>query len=789
MIIIRDDKMIEKYIRDDILIITPNSYKKRILLKQKKLCNIKFMTLSELKQQLLFSYDERAIYYLMKKYHYKYDIAKMYLDNLYYIGDIQNSKIFHLKNMKEELNEEKLLLYNSHFRNYLTTKEIVFFGYMFTKFDYQLINEIKKITKVHIIEESNSQENDLIAYEFSTIEDEICFVATKIINLLKQNVSYQHIKLMNIDDSYYNTIKRIFSFYHLDISIPDSSLYSNTKVQSFLKELNQTKNWKDAFSTISKDSKIYQSLISICNRYTFTRQIDFSIIQCIEEEIKKTRIEPPQESLKIFSIDDYITPDDFVFLMNFNQNSVPKIYKDEDYLSDSIKEQLNLDTSMTLNQLEKEKVTQKLKSISNLTITYKRKTPYQEYYPSNLIKEMNIVVKKDNNEEKYLYSNLYNKIELTKKLDKMIKFNEIADDISLLYHNIKDLSYLTYNNQFTGISKQSFLKSLNHKLLLSYSSIDQYYRCSFRYYLQHILKLSKYEENFAIFIGNLFHYILSVAFLDNFDFEKEFSNYLKDYNGNYKENFFIKKLKGELKFVIETIQKQNDLSHFKQERYEERVYMNQTGNISITFMGVIDKIKYYKQNDKNYIVIIDYKTGYPETNLKNTVYGLEMQLPIYLYLANHLKQIKNVEVVGIYLQKILNKKLTRDFNKDYQQERRNQLKLEGYSVDDEEILEQFDITYKDSDMIKGLKKGSNGFYAYSKMLSRQQIVSLNRLVSKKIEEAKNNILEAKFDINPKQIGETLKGCEFCEYKELCYRKEEDIIHLKEYKDLSFLDNE
>ena len=32
----------------------------------------------------------------------------------------------------------------------------------------------------------------------------------------------------------------------------------------------------------------------------------------------------------------------------------------------------------------------------------------------------------------------------------------------------------------------------------------------------------------------------------------------------------------------------------------------------------------------------------------------------------------------------------------------------------------------------------------------------------------------------------LVGCNYCKYKDICYMKNEDIVKVKEYQDLSFL---
>ena len=66
---------------------------------------------------------------------------------------------------------------------------------------------------------------------------------------------------------------------------------------------------------------------------------------------------------------------------------------------------------------------------------------------------------------------------------------------------------------------------------------------------------------------------------------------------------------------------------------------------------------------------------------------------------------------------------------------------------------------------------------------------LFKLIDKNIDLAIKEIIEAKYDVNPKQVGNDLVGCEFCGFKDICFKNNKDIVHLKEYKDLSFLGGE
>ena len=80
-----------------------------------------------------------------------------------------------------------------------------------------------------------------------------------------------------------------------------------------------------------------------------------------------------------------------------------------------------------------------------------------------------------------------------------------------------------------------------------------------------------------------------------------------------------------------------------------------------------------------------------------------MQLPVYLYLAKNSKRLKNIKVAGFYLQKILNNEVSVDKTKTYEQLKKRNLLLQGYSNEDQSILSEFDTSYADSNIIKGLK--------------------------------------------------------------------------------------
>ena len=788
-IIIIGDTMYE-FIKDNTLIITNNKTNIiKYISSLNKLINIKVITPKELISNYYFNYNNKTIYYLMNKYNIKYDIAKIYINNMYYVNESStNNKINKIYEIKKDLIDNNLLITNNYFKEYLNNKNIVIYNM------YNIPNIIKDILSNYKYEVINDNSNNYkhSIYEFNTLDDEVAFVANKCVELINNNIDINKIYLTNLNDEYRLIIKRIFSMFNIPILLNDNySIYnthtSNLFLEYYESNINNTLNKLEENITKS-EIDIYNKIVNICNKYIWCDDY-IDIKELIINDLKNTNIDISlkENVIKEISIDTHINSDEYVFLLGFNQGIIPIIKKDEDYFSDKDKLLLGIETSIDNNILEKNKVISIISNIKNLFISYKLKTLTDTYTISNINEELEYEVIKDT-KINYNYSNLYNKLLLSKSLDIFNKYGTINNDLSILYSNYPSIDYRKYDNKFKGINKDDLYSYLDNKILLSYSSLDNYNRCNFRFYINNILKLSIYEETFMQFIGNLFHYVLSKAFTNNFNYDEVFDSYIKDKINSKKEKYFIKKLKEELKFIIDTINNHNKHCSMDNEVYEQKVYVNIEGNIKVTFMGIIDKLK-YKELDNNYIcAIIDYKTGNPNLELNNIIYGIDMQLPIYIYLTRNYFN-KNIEVAGFYLQKILNNEINADSKNSYEDLKRKNLLLQGYSNSNTDILEYFDNSYTDSNVVKSLKMTSKGFYSYSKVLDDKTIDKLVSITEEKIKESTNDILNAKFDINPKRIGGKDLGCEFCKFKDICFKTEKDVVNLKEYKNLEFLEGE
>lgn len=785
------------YIKDDTILVIPSSIKENVITtitKEKPLTNIKYISLEELRRKIIFDYDEKAIFYLMNKYNIKYDVAKIYLDNIIYVceSDIKDIKVTKLLDIKKEIEENKLNIISMY--NEYKNKSIIVYGYHFiSEFDLKMLKKLSN--KVNVVAISNSDNKHKYIYEFKTIKEEVEYIFEHIASLLNKGICINNIKIMGLTNDYYGIMKRYSEIYNIPIMLPNEGNIYSTEIGNYfiqnISDNNVFENIKNKVDSSEDNIDIINKLINICNKYVWSNNL-LEVKDLIIHDMKNTKLKTKElkNSIKLISFGEEVKDEDYIFIMGFNYGSIPVIYKDEEYLSDKLKMSLGLSTSVVKNKKEKEYIISKIKNIKNLMITYKLSNNTESYTISNLNDELKLEIIKEN-KLFYTYSDKANKIKLASNIDKLVKFGVKEKELSLLYSNYKNINYLEYKNNYTKINREEFKEYINNELSLSYSNMDNYFKCGFRYYLNNILKLNPYEETFMTILGNLFHEVLSKAFSDDFDLSKEYNNFLDKqiYEFSNKELYFIKKAKEDLKFVIETIKKQYQYTSLNKAMYEEKVCIDKSNSVKVTFNGIIDKVLYEEKDNNTIVCIIDYKTGNPDININNAIYGLGLQLPIYLYLSKNMEKINNVEIAGFYLQKILNKEIVKDYKHTYLSLLEDGLKLQGYSNDNIEILRELDDSYDNSNMIKSLKTTKTGFYSYSKVISNEQIDNLINLVDKKIEEARDSILDVSFDINPKKIGKENIGCKYCNFNDICYMEQKDIMELKEYKNTEFLGGE
>ncbi len=756
------------------LIICPNDVKKQILMKesnQNEIKNQKFMTPHEFFSEYFFSYDYQTISYIMKKYNCPVSIAKEYLSNLTFIEDIDyhNKKLIFLRDLKKELKEKELLFISQPFQVSLPSKKLSF-KHVFDLNQYQE----KVLGKVEVPEVTLN----FPVYRFDTLEEEAHFVCVEIRKLLQKGIPLSKIFLCNVSEDYYFVMDKLFSYYGIPIEISyQNSIYSTTIVQNYLKTGELDLESKDPIT--KSICRILGDLVELEDDST-KQEI---LIDCLKNTfLPNTHYE---EAITIHDLKDRpFEEDEYVFVLGFNQDSLPSIQKDISYLSDSDKEEVELYSTKYINNREKKVIAYLLSQIKNLTISYKNSSFSSKFYPSSMIDEYKLEVK-DVEVNDTEYSDLYNQIRLGDALDTYYLYgekNKVLEELSLYYNH----EYGDYDSSFTGINEDTFLKNLSYPLRLSYTALNSYRECGFKYYINNVLKLGSYEQTFAALVGSLYHEILSLYKNPGFDLDIAWNKYLEEKDLSLKDTVLLVRIRKDLEELLSVLKKQQTYTTFNQEYYEKLLKVKVRDDILVEFIGYVDKIMTLQNISDTYFSIVDYKTGTIDTHIEPMKYGLHMQLPIYLYLIQKSNVFDSPIFTGIYYQNILFHYPT--WSKDLEKDKKDQYQLKGYSTDNTELLEKFDCTYKDSEYIKSMKYNDK-FDRYSKVLSDEDVYKITKYTDKIIQETTDDILHAKFPINPKVYNKENVSCKYCEFHDMCYMSDQDVTYLDKVEDFSFLGGE
>lgn len=371
------------------------------------------------------------------------------------------------------------------------------------------------------------------------------------------------------------------------------------------------------------------------------------------------------------------------------------------------------------------------------------------------------------------YSPRYDQIFLAKQIDEYNLYQYKHPLLDSLYSNYQDeinSNYKTFDNRYKKVDYE-----VNDNQNISYSKLDTFFACNFRYYLDNILKISEFESTFYQFIGNLFHYVLSK--IDNEDFNEDalFDEYVEANKEllTAKEETLLIRLRQELKDSSSFIKEHLNQTKFKIDGTEKEIIV--AYNDKYNLKAYVDKIMTYCDNFGNkYLVIIDYKTGFVNSKLDHIKDGINIQLPFYYYIIKQDENFKDYQLGGIDLESVIAGNITKDIKKTYYQQKNEALMFSGYSSANSEVLALFDSSYVNSKFIKGMKlKNDGGFYHYTKVLDDDKSSELYNTIRDLLKEATSKINNREFNINPINIPNTFHSCEFCKYEDICFKTFKD----------------
>ncbi len=367
------------------------------------------------------------------------------------------------------------------------------------------------------------------------------------------------------------------------------------------------------------------------------------------------------------------------------------------------------------------------------------------------------------------------------------------------YNSVKLLA----DNDKISIKNENLSTSLFGKdMYLSASRLEDFFNCRFRYFCKFGLmaKPRKKAEMDAMNTGIVIHYVLEKIIGDIgspqlakmtkteiiITVEKYLKDYLKNEMGNSEEftsrfKYQFMRLSKMLNSVVCRLADEFSQSEFEAKAFELKIDKDgevkptvinlENGTVSIR--GDVDRVDILEENGQKYIRVVDYKSGKKKFKLSDILYGLNLQMFVYLFTICNDKNSKYYGTPAgvLYMhaaRSVFN--LSRDSKEsDLSKMENEEYKMKGLVLYDSE-----------HDILKSMEKDLEGKYIPIKLKKNGEVsgcfASLEELgkISRKIESLvaeMGNLLHKGFiNQNPIDGKNHDKTCEFCDYSSVCANK-------------------
>jgi hypothetical protein len=764
-------------------VLTPASFHPRFIREKNNDFSLNFTLLTQsqlIKELVIDIHREQAVYKVMKFLNFTYSKADYLLSKLTFIPIASTDPVLHELHLIYELLKDHHCIIEHPLADYkFRNKRIGVYGYDALDPRFKLLSEQYQITWVFLHLPKIDAPHDLLT--FSSIDDEVYAFFNRVAYLLDQKVNIQNIVLFNPNETYYEAIQRFSKYFHIPVNIPSRHTWWQLPIaQAWYQLYCDLNDVKSSFSTLhgfANEQKI--ALQKLIDSTPLEEHDDAFNRLYLLELLKATRVDN-QKLTGVLQVKDYswMSDDEYLFILGFNQGIFPHIARDNDFISDALKHTSGLLTSTDDNNLQRTLIINQIKTTKHIYLSCSLFSDTSALTPSPLAGHLNMNILPPS-----AHHLLANGIDYGQQYG-LIK-TAIDQEFSRRYHTHHPLlkSYQAQFNQpiqkFSHLYQKLSINLSTVPFKHSYSSINDFYQCQFKYYLTQILKIKDDLDPFHINLGNLVHKVFQHTGYDLSTFDDVFDKTLLDMHTlSSKEHVIFRNLKDRIKAVV--MFNKTHLNHMNHvdTRLEQPLSIQIDDHT--TLFGKVDKIVITEDAEKKpYLSLIDFKTGKESFNAKLVEHGLSLQLPIYALLMTQNLAFEGYEVIGIFIQHVLSNQYKDPINDTLKQPLSTYFQLDGLMTVDQGKLSTFDDSFLTglSSFIKGIRQNKDGSLRANKRF--QTIDGFHSLATNaynKVKEANNKIRDNDFVINPKLVGNN-PVCTHCPFQDICFRQSSDFVTL------------
>lgn len=364
----------------------------------------------------------------------------------------------------------------------------------------------------------------------------------------------------------------------------------------------------------------------------------------------------------------------------------------------------------------------------------------------------------------------------------------------------------------TNISNELFGKDM----FLSASKIEEYYKCRFRYFCKFGLgaKPRQKAEINPMERGTLIHYVLEYILSNHgtkalsISSQEEIINlvdeaikvYFKEEMGdlsNMSERFIynFNRISKLIYSVILYIAEEFKTCDFEAKAFElpididgavkpQKIMLSDGGSIRIK--GSIDRVDVFNKNNKQYVRVVDYKSGSKKFSLSDIINGLNLQMFVYLF---SLCEDKNCKLSGtpagvLYMhasRPLISIDMRSMFDKTISKEEQDLFKMKGIVLNDETNKIPEAMEHDLSGRFIPVCVNKSGSLTGS-LATLEELGAIEEKVTSLIAEMGQSLHKGIISQNPVKSKNNKNTCEYCDFVSLCSIKKH--IEPRVYDDLS-----
>ena len=735
--------------------------------------DVTLITKEELLRSIYPSVNDDCLLYLVKEKGLSFDLASLYLKYIPYVNnDYKSIKLHELYLLHQELNEKGLLV---NTRSLLKGSECDV--YYYSNSDLELKHAFDELgITANFIENKGDKEFDI--YTFQREEEEVYFILNRIAFLIDSGVDINDIYIINRNSDYSYYLNKFAPKFGYSINISsDESLYSTGAVKEFLKiyeverELNKS---LELLKESMKDDELFLEVEDVVVTNTiedasYELQKNYLIYKFKNKKINNTKY---KNAVNVIS-SPLVSEDKYYFVMGFAQGVYPSISKSNQYLNyNELKEinRLNVTEQTTVDQLE---LVNAFKSNNKYVFSFSKRSKSLSYYLSP-IQYLIPLVNKDCSLDDIQYSSYASNLLYAGLSDLAYYYKDFKDD----YIRLSDIASIDFNNYDNRYLDEANVYDSNSEINLSTSHLEKYFECPFAYYLDKIVKLDKFEDTFSTLLGNVVHKLIEDSRQKYFDFDSEFDELVAKLDISIAERYCLEhRLKERIKEALDSVSKR------EQGYVNAKIFGEENFNYKLTDKTTINgRIDSFVTFDDKYYICVDFKTGQCKFEPAFLKHGLSTQLPTYSLLINNDKKYKEYKVIGLYINELIDKSLKNDNNPD--KIIKDFYKLNGRTIDIIDEIKFIDPTIEsgESKFIQGIKIKKDGSLSSKSIIDEQTFEEYQKITKEKFLEMDANLRNNNFEIKPYFISAYRNGCQYCNYRDVCFVKHNQINVLKEKED-------